>query len=200
MAKISYIRVSSESQNTQRQELALKEIGIDKIFIEKVSGKDTNRPQLQKMLEYIREDDVLYVESISRLGRNLKDLLNIVEVLNNKSVGLISLKESHIDTTSPQGKLIFNIFATLAEFEREQNKQRQMEGIAIAKAEGKYKGRKKIELPLDRRFEKLYQDWRANRLTAVKFMEEIDLKRNTFYRRIREYEGYNSGNKITNGK
>lgn len=188
MAKIAYIRVSSESQNTQRQELALKDICIDKIFIEKISGKDTNRPQLQKMLDYIREDDVLYIESISRLGRNLKDLLNIVEILNNKGVGLISLKESHIDTTSPQGKLIFNIFATLAEFEREQNKQRQMEGIAIAKVEGKYKGRKKIELQIDKEFEKLYKDWKSKNITAVQFMKELDLKKNTFYRRIKEYE------------
>lgn len=191
MAKIAYIRVSSESQNTQRQELALKDIGIDKIFTEKVSGKDTNRPQLQRMLEYIREGDVLHIESISRLGRNLKDLLNIVEVLNNKGVGLISLKESNIDTTSPQGKLIFSIFATLAEFEREQNKQRQIEGINIAKAEGKYKGRKKIELQIDKRFGKLYQDWKAKKITAVQFMQELDLKRNTFYRRIKEYEKIN---------
>mgnify|MGYP000951490155 CR=1 FL=1 len=191
MAKIAYIRVSSESQNTQRQELALNDIGIDKIFVEKISGKDTNRPQLQKMLEYVREDDILYVESISRLGRNLKDLLNIVESLNDKGVGLISLKESHIDTTSPQGKLIFNIFATLAEFEREQNKQRQMEGIAIAKAEGKYKGRKKIEIQIDKKFEKLYQEWKSEKITAVQFMKELDLKKNTFYRRIKEYEEIN---------
>lgn len=191
MAKIAYIRVSSESQNTQRQELALNDIGIDKIFVEKISGKDTNRPQLQKMLEYVREDDILYVESISRLGRNLKDLLNIVESLNDKGVGLISLKESHIDTTSPQGKLIFNIFATLAEFEREQNKQRQMEGIAIAKAEGKYKGRKKIEIQIDKKFQKLYQEWKSEKITAVQFMKELDLKKNTFYRRIKEYEEIN---------
>jgi DNA invertase Pin-like site-specific DNA recombinase len=191
LAKIAYIRVSSESQNTQRQELALNDIGIDKIFVEKISGKDTNRPQLQKMLEYVREDDILYVESISRLGRNLKDLLNIVESLNDKGVGLISLKESHIDTTSPQGKLIFNIFATLAEFEREQNKQRQMEGIAIAKAEGKYKGRKKIEIQIDKKFEKLYQEWKSEKITAVQFMKELDLKKNTFYRRIKEYEEIN---------
>lgn len=191
MAKIAYIRVSSESQNTQRQELALNDIGIDKIFVEKISGKDTNRPQLQKMLEYVREEDILYVESISRLGRNLKDLLNIVESLNDKGVGLISLKESHIDTTSPQGKLIFNIFATLAEFEREQNKQRQMEGIAIAKAEGKYKGRKKIEIQIDKKFEKLYQEWKSEKITAVQFMKELDLKKNTFYRRIKEYEEIN---------
>jgi DNA invertase Pin-like site-specific DNA recombinase len=143
------------------------------------------------MLEYVREDDILYVESISRLGRNLKDLLNIVESLNDKGVGLISLKESHIDTTSPQGKLIFNIFATLAEFEREQNKQRQMEGIAIAKAEGKYKGRKKIEIQIDKKFEKLYQEWKSEKITAVQFMKELDLKKNTFYRRIKEYEEIN---------
>jgi Site-specific recombinases, DNA invertase Pin homologs len=188
MSKIGYIRVSSEGQNTQRQEIALKEIGVEKIYREKISGKDINRPQLQKMLEYIREDDVVYIESISRLGRSLKDLLDIVEILNNKGVGLVSLKENHIDTTTPQGKLIFNIFATLSEFERETIKQKQKEGIIIAKANGVYKGRKKIELKADSRFEKLYREWKDNKITAVEFMGEMNLKRNTFYRRIKEYE------------
>jgi DNA invertase Pin-like site-specific DNA recombinase len=188
MSKIGYIRVSSEGQNTQRQEVALKEIGVEKTFIEKISGKDANRPQLQRMLEYMREEDIVYIESISRLGRSLKDLLEIVEALNNKGVGLVSLKENHIDTTTPQGKLIFNIFATLSEFERESIKQKQYEGIILAKANGVYKGRKKIELKTDNRFEKLYKEWKDNKITAVKFMEEMNLKRNTFYRRIKEYE------------
>lgn len=188
MSKIGYIRVSSEGQNTQRQEVALKEIGVEKIFIEKISGKDVNRPQLQRMLEYIREEDIVFIESISRLGRSLKDLLEIVETLNNKGVGLVSLKENHIDTTTPQGKLIFNIFATLSEFERESIRQKQKEGIIIAKANGVYKGRKKIELKSDSKFEKLYKEWKEDKITAVKFMEDMNLKRNTFYRRIKEYE------------
>lgn len=188
MSKIGYIRVSSEGQNIQRQEVALKEIGVEKIFIEKISGKDINRPQLQRMLEYIREEDIVYIESISRLGRSLKDLLDIVEILNNKGVGLVSLKENHIDTTTPQGKLIFNIFATLSEFERETIKQKQKEGIILAKAKGVYKGRKKIELKANNKFKKLYTEWKEGKITAVKFMEEMNLKRNTFYRRIREYE------------
>jgi len=188
MSKIGYIRVSSEGQNTQRQEVALKEIGVEKIFIEKISGKNVNRQELQRMLEYIREEDIVYIESISRLGRSLKDLLDIVETLNNKGIGLVSLKENHIDTTTPQGKLIFNIFATLSEFERESIKQKQKEGIILAKANGVYKGRKKIELKTDNKFEKLYKDWKEDKITAVKFMEEMNLKRNTFYRRIKEYE------------
>lgn len=188
MSKIGYIRVSSEGQNTQRQEVALKEIGVEKIFVEKISGKNVNRPELQRMLEYIREEDIVYIESISRLGRSLKDLLDIVETLNNKGVGLVSLKENHIDTTTPQGKLIFNIFATLSEFERESLKQKQKEGIILAKANGVYKGRKKIELKADSKFEKLYREWKEDKITAVKFMEEMNLKRNTFYRRIKEYE------------
>ena len=188
MSRIGYIRVSSEGQNTQRQEVALKEIGVEKIFIEKISGKNVNRPELQRMLEYIREEDIVYIESISRLGRSLKDLLDIVETLNNKGVGLVSLKENHIDTTTPQGKLIFNIFATLSEFERESLKQKQREGIIIAKANGVYKGRKKSVLKADNKFEKLYKEWKEDKITAVKFMEEMNLKRNTFYRRIKEYE------------
>lgn len=188
MSKIGYIRVSTEGQNTQRQEIALEEIGVEKIFIEKISGKNVNRPELQRMLEYIREEDIVYIESISRLGRSLKDLLDIVDTLNNKGVGLVSLKENHIDTTTPQGKLIFNIFATLSEFERESLKQKQREGIIIGKANGVYKGRKKIELKTDNKFDKLYKEWKEDKITAVKFMEEMNLKRNTFYRRIKEYE------------
>lgn len=119
------------------------EIGVEKIFIEKISGNNVNRPELQRMLEYIREEDIVYIESISRLGRSLKDLLDIVDTSNNKGVGLVSLKENHIDTTTPQGKLIFNIFATLSEFERESLKQKQREGIIIGKANGVYIRKKK---------------------------------------------------------
>ena len=192
MANIAYIRVSSDTQNTERQELLLKGLDIDKLYLEKASGKDIKRPELKNMLDYIREGDILYIESISRLGRNLKDLLEIVELLSEKGVGLISIKENFIDTTTPQGRLIFNIFATLAEFERENIKERQKEGIEIAKSKGIYKGRKKIKIEFDKNFEKLYKMWENKEITAVKFMDELNVKRNTFYRRIKEYEGYNS--------
>jgi DNA invertase Pin-like site-specific DNA recombinase len=185
--KIGYMRVSTQEQNLDRQEKALMEAGVEKIFYEKVSAKNSDREQLKNLLEYIREGDIVYIESISRLGRSLQDLLNIIQIFNKKGVGLISLKESHIDTTSPQGKLVFNIFASLSEFERECIRQRQLEGIAIAKAKGKYKGRQKIMVNTEE-FNKVYERWKSGKITATKAMQILGLKRNTFYRRIKEYE------------
>ncbi len=184
--KIGYMRVSADDQRLDRQTKALSDAGAEKIFEEKASGKDTGRPQLKAMLEYAREDDVLYTESISRLSRDLRDLLGIVDTLSKKNIGLISLKESHIDTTSPQGKLIFHIFASLSQFERESIRQRQAEGIALAKANGKYKGRKKIPVETND-FKKTYEEWRAGEITATKAMQILGLKPNTFYRRVKEY-------------
>lgn len=119
------------------------------------------------MLQYVREDDVLYVESISRLSRSIRDLLKIVDTLQNKGVKLVSCKES-LDTGSPQGRLVLSIFATLAELEREQTLQRQKEGIEIAKAAGVYKGKQFQRIDEDK-FQKLYQKWTAKEITAAEF-------------------------------
>lgn len=183
--KVGYIRVSTEQQNTARQDSMLNDM-VDKIFTEKISGKNTNRPKLIEMLNFIRENDILYIESLSRLGRSTKDLIQIVEQLDNKGVQLISLKEK-IDTTTPQGKLMFHIFASLAEFERDTMKQRQKEGIEEAKKAGKYKGRIPIYVD-DKIFEKLYTSWKSGELKAVQVMKDLNLKPNTFYRRVKEYE------------
>lgn len=116
---------------------------VDRIFSEKISGANKDRPQLRAMLDYVREGDTLYIESISRLGRSTKDLLNIIDTLTEKGVTLISHKEK-IDTDTPAGKFMLTVFAALSQLEREQLKQRQREGIEIAKAQGKYTGRKPI--------------------------------------------------------
>ena len=135
MTNVAYIRVSSESQNTARQEEMFKELNIDKYYIEKISGKNiSNRPELQNMMDYVREGDTVIVESISRFGRSLQDLLLLINKLNDKGVQFRSLKEGDINTTTPTGKLVFSIFASLAEFERETIRQRQAEGIELAKA------------------------------------------------------------------
>ena len=186
MSKIGYIRVSTEHQETARQQEIMNSYQVDRIFSEKLSGAITDCPQLKAMLDYVREGDTLFVESISRLGRSTKDLLNIIDTLTDKGVTLVSHKEN-IDTDTPTGKFMLTVFAALSQLEREQLKQRQREGIEIAKAQGKYTGRKPI--PTDwTRFGQLYGEWRAKHITGRDFMRRMGLTANTFYRRVREYE------------
>ena len=182
MAKIGYIRVSTEEQNTARQEHQLKD--VDKVSLEKISGKSTDRPELKKMMEYVREGDTVVVESISRFARNTKDLLTLVDELKKKGVAFISLKES-IDTTTPQGQFMLTVFGAMAELERENILQRQREGIEIAKTEGKYKGRQPIEVD-ENAFREVCKAWRSGDITAVEAMKRVGLKPNTFYRRVKE--------------
>jgi len=142
MSDIGYIRVSSEYQNTERQ---LDEVKLDKIFTDKTSGVDTQRPQLQAMLEYVREGDIIHVHSIDRLARNLKDLSQLVDDLNIKGISIHFHKENLIfkNDQDPIKKLMFQLLGSFAEFERSLIRERQREGIAKAKQAGKYKGRKK---------------------------------------------------------
>ena len=186
MSKIGYIRVSTEHQETARQQEIMDNYHVDRIFSEKLSGANTDRPQLRAMLDYVREGDTLYVESISRLGRSTRDLLNIIDTLTDKGVTLVSHKEN-IDTDTPTGKFMLTVFAALSQLEREQLKQRQREGIEIAKAQGKYSGRKPI--PTDwAKFKQLYGEWKSKNITGRDFMRKMDMSANTFYRRVREYE------------
>ena len=179
MARIKYIRVSTKEQNTARQEQDLSR--YDKVYIEKISGKDTNRPQLQAMLDYVRERDIVEVESYSRLARDTRDLLNIIDVLNKKGVAFVSQKEQ-IDTSTPAGRFMLSVFASLAQFEREQILARQAEGIAIAKREGRM-GRPTI-MPSDN-FNAIVQEWRAGKITAVDAMKQSGMTKATFYRKVK---------------
>lgn len=180
--KVGYIRVSTKEQNTERQE---RSIVADKYFIEKVSGKDAERKELKNMLSYVRENDIVIVESISRLARNTKDLLNIIEKLNNKNVSFVSQKEN-IDTRTPQGKFMLTVFGALAELERECTLERQREGIAIAKECGKYKGKPKMNIDKEK-FIEVCGMWRNGKKTATECMRILNLKPNTFYRRVKEW-------------
>lgn len=182
MARIGYIRVSTEDQNTARQEIQMQD--LDKLYIEKVSGKSTQRPELKKMMDYIREGDTVVVESISRFARNTKDLLSLVEELTQKGVAFVSLKES-IDTATPQGQFMLTVFGAMAQLERDCILQRQREGIAIAKAEGKYKGRQPIAVD-EETFKRECSLWRSGQITATEAMKRLNLKPNTFYRRVKE--------------
>ena len=185
--KIGYGRISTAEQNEERQIRLLAEMGVEKenIYLDKKSGKNTEREQLQKMLSFVRKGDVVIVESISRIARNTKDLLDIIEKLTAKGVDFISIKES-IDTSTAQGKFVLTVFGALAELERECILQRQREGIAIAKEKGLYKGKPKMTVDKDK-FSEVCGKWRRGDITAVKAMDILGLKPNTFYRRVKEW-------------
>ncbi|MDE5884249.1 MAG: recombinase family protein [Oscillospiraceae bacterium] len=134
------VRVSTVDQHLERQVKALEVYRIDKWFSEKVSGKNTDRPKLKEMLEFVREGDTIYVMDWSRLSRSTVDLLRIIEGLARKKVKLVSIKEN-FDTSTPTGRLMLNLIASINEFERQNLLERQREGIEIAKNQGKYKGR-----------------------------------------------------------
>ena len=180
--KVGYIRVSTTSQNPARQEVLMRELGVDIIFVDMVSGKNTDRPQLKKLLDYVRQGDTVIVESISRFARNTKDLLELVEKLTAKNVEFISKKEA-IDTTTATGKFMLTIFGAVAELEREYILQRQAEGIAVAKQRGVYKGRKPIERS---EFKNVDAIWRTGEITAREAMRRLNLKPSTFYRKVKE--------------
>lgn len=190
--KIGYCRISSKSQKLDRQIVALKEQGVEKIFTETKSGKDKNRPKLKEMMEFIREGDTLVIESISRLARNTMDFLEIVNDLTDRKVEVISLKES-IDTSTAQGKFICTIFGALYELERENTKQRQMEGIAVAKEKGVVFGRPAIEI--DDNFMREYKRWKEGKQTAVATYKKLDISRTSFYRKVKQIEGSPKMNK-----
>lgn len=180
MARIKYIRVSTQEQNTARQETDKEK--FDKVYIEKASGKNTDRTELKKMLDYVREGDVVVVESYSRIARNTQDLLAIVAALEAKGVDFVSQKEQ-IDTSTPSGRLMLTIFAGLAQFERECLLERQAEGIAIAKAEGRM-GRPSIQTGEE--FAAIVKRWKAGEITAVAAMKEAGMTNATFYRKVKE--------------
>ena len=155
---------------------------VEKWFCEKISGKDTHRPKLQEMLDYVREGDTVYIHDFSRLARSTRDLLEIVEQLNNKGVTLVSNKES-IDTSTPTGKLMLTMIGAIAEFERANLLERQRDGIAIAKHDGKYKGRKSIRIP---NFEKYYERYMKREISKSGIAKELGISRPTVDKLIAE--------------
>ena len=179
MARIKYIRVSTQEQNTARQEVDKER--FDRVYIEKASGKNTDRPELKAMLDYVREGDVVEVESYSRIARNTQDLLAIVSQLTAKGVDFVSQKEQ-VDTSTPAGRLMLTIFAGLAQFERECLLERQAEGIAIAKQEGRM-GRPEIQPCSD--FVSIVKDWQDGKMTAVEAMKQAGMTKATFYRKVK---------------
>ena len=184
--KVAYIRVSTVEQHEARQMEAMKGFGIDKYFIEKKSGKNTtDRPQLQAMLNFVREGDTVYIHSLDRLARSTQDLLNIVEQLQAKGVELHSDKEA-IDSNTPTGKLMLTMIAAINQFERENLLERQREGIAIAKEEGKYKGRKQVK---PEAWEEAYSKYKAREIKSVSELARVlGISRPTVYKLIEQEE------------
>ena len=181
---IAYVRVSTLEQNEARQREALKDYDIDKWFVEKASGKDANRPRLKEMLEYVREDDTVFVEEFSRLGRSTADLLATVKAIEDAGAKFKSLKEN-FDTSTPVGRLQMTMMAAIAEFERAMILERQREGIAIAKREGKYKGRKAVSVPDIGNY---YDKYMSRRGTKTSIAQELGISRTTLNKLFRQYE------------
>ena len=185
---IAYIRVSTIEQNESRQREALKKLKIDKWFVEKASGKDLNRPKLKEMLDYVREDDTVYVEEFSRLGRSTADLLAIVQKIEDVGAKFISIKED-FDTSTPTGRLQMTMMAAIAEFERAMILERQKEGIANAKREGKYKGRKAVSVP---EIGMYYDKYMRRDGTKTSIAAEIGISRTTLDKLFKQYEKENA--------
>jgi DNA invertase Pin-like site-specific DNA recombinase len=186
--KYAYVRVSTVEQNEERQIEGLEKHGIDKWFIEKVSGKDTNRTELQTMLDVAKAGDTIYVHDFSRLARSTKDLLEIVEMLTEREINLVSNKEN-IDTSTPAGKLMLTVLAAIYEFERTNMLERQAEGIEIAKRENKYAncGRKKTEITDE--YEHLIRQYVDGKVTKVQLAVMMNVSRPTLNRILNEYGG-----------
>lgn len=183
MSKVAYVRVSTAEQNEARQREALAVRGIDKWFIEKASGKNTDRPEFQKMLDWVREGDTIYIHDLSRIARSTKDLLELLDVLREKGVSLVSDKES-IDTSTATGKLLVTMVAAINEFERANLLERQREGIAIAKRDGKYKGRKAVTVPdLPRHYDR----WQRREVSKAALARELGISRPTLDRLFSDY-------------
>ena len=178
---VGYIRVSTAEQNTVRQEVLMESLGVEILFIDNASGKNAERPELIRMMEFVRHGDTIVVESISRFARNTRDLLELVEQLTQKGVEFISRKEA-IDTTTPSGKFMLTIFGAVAELERAYILERQKEGIAIAKSNGTYKGRPPTACP---DFGRLVTLWQSGEITAVEAARRLGISPSTFYRKLK---------------
>ncbi|MBO7734115.1 MAG: recombinase family protein [Methanobrevibacter sp.] len=178
MANYCYLRVSTVEQNLDRQLEAMKKFDIpeENYFVEKVSGKNMNRPELQKLLDTVQEGDTIHIHDFSRLSRSTHDLLKIVETLTERGVYLISNKEN-FDTSTPTGKLMLTMIAAINDFERANLLERQMEGIAIAQKAGKFK---KKDIDMDK-FHELKADVDKGLLSVQTAYEELGVCKRTWY-------------------
>ncbi|PER06837.1 recombinase family protein [Bacillus cereus] len=192
----AYIRVSSKDQNEERQIETMKREGIDErdMYIDKASGKDFDRPKYQLLKQLVRNGDTVVFDSITRMGRNMDETLKEYEWFDENEVLLRFIKEPMINTNNEKDdvmkqaiqKIILTLLTAFAEKEREEIKIRQAEGIAVAIKKGVKFGRPAIDVPNN--WSELYVQWKAKKITAVKFMNEVNMTKATFYRKVKEYE------------
>ena len=182
--KIGYARVSTVEQNLDRQLDMLRSYGVDKIYTEKMTGTKRDRPELNQLLERMETGDTVVIESLSRLGRSTKDLIELVELFEKRGVQLVSMKES-IDTSTSTGKLLFTIMSALAQFERDVLADRTREGLKAARARGHFGGRPRTDVRKVCQAVKLY---RAGQHTAREIEELTGVKKATLYRALKESE------------
>ena len=175
-----YARVSTSDQNLDRQQDALHSYGIDKLYCEKLSGTKKSRPELDRLLKDLREGDTVVIESLSRLGRSVKNLSELMEIFNEKNIRLVSLKET-IDTTSSTGRLLFTILSSLAQFERDVLVERTNEGLAAARARGRTGGRPSSD---EKAVHKAVALYKTKQYTLTEIKEITGVSKSTLYRSI----------------
>lgn len=177
-----YARVSTDDQETHLQIDALKTAGCDRIFQEKMSGTRSDRPELKRLLDQARKGDVVLVWKLDRLGRSVKQLIETVETLDNAAVQLKSLTENIIDTTTPSGKLVFGVFAVIAEFERDMLRQRTMAGLAAAKKRGRVGGKPRLLDAAKIKKARVMLD--SGQYTKTEVAQELGVSRHTLWRSL----------------
>lgn len=198
MRKFFYVRVSSKDQSVERQIAVAKEMGIPEeyVFIEKASGKDFKRPEYQLMKRMLRNGDILYIQSLDRLGRNKQMILEEwQELIQVRKIEIVVLDMPLLNTMRYKNlncietlisDLILQLLSYMAEDERNRIRTRQKEGVEVALRNGIKFGRRKIEMTDT--FPSVYEEWKQQKITAVEAMKRVGMKRNTFYRRVKEYE------------
>lgn len=180
---LGYARVSTKDQNLDRQLDQLKAAGCEKIFTEKITGTKKDRPELIRLLEQVRHSDTVIISELTRLSRSTKDLFDLVETIHEKGADIKSLKETWLDTTTPQGKLMFTLIAGISQFERDLISQRTKEGLESARARGRKGGRPKKSQKDIKKALKLYD----SKEYSVKEIEDMTgISKTTLYRYLKE--------------